>query len=175
MPLRCSVYADAEPGRVFEVLENRWEFHRGPTDSSCWERDPLPPRCGQRSRTRHSGRTRPAATIADDAGLCKRCFVPAAAGCATCWLLLGGCTLVTICMMLQQVVCCTLDFARRMRTSACLGRARPVDFRVDFKFRSAIYAQARPSISIPDGMRVRVRADRVRPTSQFQSSASAGL
>jgi hypothetical protein len=94
------------------------------------------------------------------------------AGCCTVY---AGCTLVTICMMLQRVVCCTLDFARRMRTSACLGRARPVDFRVDFKFRSAIYAQARPSISIPDGMRVRVRADRVRPTSQFQSSASAGL
>jgi hypothetical protein len=32
----------------------------------------------------------------------------------------------------------------------CLGRARPVDFRVDFKFRSAIYAQARPPVSIPE-------------------------
>jgi hypothetical protein len=38
--------------------------------------------------------------------------------CAVCCTVYAGCTLVTICMMLQQVVCCTLDFARRMRTSA---------------------------------------------------------
>jgi len=31
-----SVYAYTAPGRVFEVIESRWEFHRGPTDSSCW-------------------------------------------------------------------------------------------------------------------------------------------
>ena len=130
----------------------------------------------QRSRTRHSGRTRPAATIADDAGLCKRCFVPAAAGCATCWLLHGVRRLHTGHYMYDVAASCLLYIGLcTSHAYVCLGRARPVDFRVDFKFRSAIYAQARPSISIPDGMRVRVRADRVRPTSQFQSSASAGL
>jgi hypothetical protein len=73
----------------------------------------------QRSGTRHSGRTRPASTIADNAGLCKRCFVALRvalrAGCCTVY---AGCTLVTICMMLQRVIRCTLDFARHMRTSA---------------------------------------------------------